>query len=152
MILLSPVQTFAKMFPLYFFKIMKMGFNPTRENVENYLGWGSEKEVFLPDSIIEQFTISVMNMNANACFPKWIDKKRLSKLKMPILLMLGQNEFAFSVSKASKQAKKTIADLKLVVVENASHLVSISDADYINKSILDFNIQHCQKVRMQELL
>jgi pimeloyl-ACP methyl ester carboxylesterase len=53
LILLSPVQTFAKMYNSYFIKIMKMGFNPTRENVENYIGWGSEKEPPLPDSIIE---------------------------------------------------------------------------------------------------
>lgn len=53
LVLLSPVQTFAKMYPSFFFKIMKMGFHPTRENVENYIGWGSEREEPLPDSIIK---------------------------------------------------------------------------------------------------
>ena len=42
LILLSPVQTFAKMYTSYFFKIMKMGFHPTRENIERYIGWGSK--------------------------------------------------------------------------------------------------------------
>lgn len=77
LILLSPVQTFAKMYPAYFIKIMKMGFHPSRENVEHYIGWGSAKETPLPDSIIEQFTISVMNINANASFPKWIKRGSL---------------------------------------------------------------------------
>lgn len=41
LILLTPIQTFAKMYPSFFFKIMKMGFHLTRENVENYIGRGS---------------------------------------------------------------------------------------------------------------
>jgi len=36
LILLSPIQTFAKMYIVFFFKIVKMGIQPTRKNVENY--------------------------------------------------------------------------------------------------------------------
>ncbi len=70
LILLSPVQTFAKMYFFYFFKIIKMGFKPTRKSVEAYLGWGRQKEAPLPDSVIDQFTISAMNINPNGVFPK----------------------------------------------------------------------------------
>ncbi|PWM83976.1 hypothetical protein DXB30_18560 [Coprobacillus cateniformis] len=66
---MSPVQTFAKMHLFYLLKIMKMGFHPTCQNVENYIGWRSQKEARLPDSIIKQFTLSVQNMNSNAIFP-----------------------------------------------------------------------------------
>lgn len=138
LILLSPVQTFAKMYTSYFFKIMKMGFKPTRDNVENYIGWGSEKEKPLPDSIIEQFTISVMNMNSNASFPKWLKKKHLINLKMPVLVMLGENEFAFSIQKAVKRAKSVICNLELEIVEEASHLLPVSKPDYISKQVLEF--------------
>jgi pimeloyl-ACP methyl ester carboxylesterase len=136
--MLSPVQTFAKMYSSFFLKIMKMGFNPTRENVENYIGWGSEKEESLPDSIIKQFTISVMNMNSNASFPKWLKKKHLLNLKMPVLVLLGENEFAFSIQKASKRAKSVISNLELQVVEEASHLLCVSKPDYINNKVLEF--------------
>lgn len=138
LILLSPVQTFAKMYSSFFFKIMKMGFNPTRENVENYIGWGSEKEEPLPDSIIKLFTISVMNMNSNASFPKWLKKKQLMNLKMPVLVVLGENEFAFSISKAVKRAKSVICDLECHIVEGASHLLCVSKPDYINNKVLEF--------------
>lgn len=138
LILLSPVQTFAKMYSSFFFKIMKMGFNPTRENVENYIGWGSEKEEPLPDSIIKLFTISVMNMNSNASFPKWIKKKYLLNLKMPVLVMLGENEFAFSINRATKCARSAISNLELFIVEEASHLLCASKPDYINNKVLEF--------------
>lgn len=138
LILLSPVQTFAKMYASYCFKIMKMGFSPTRKNVQNYIGWGSEKEEALPDSIIKQFTISVMNMNANASFPKWLKTRHLLHLKMPVLVMLGENEFAFSVQKAIKRAKAVISDLTIEMVADASHLLAVSKATYINHRVLEF--------------
>lgn len=137
-ILLSPVQTFAKMHNSFFIRIMKMGFNPTRENVEAYIGWANEMERPLPDSLIEQFTISVMNMNSNACFPKWLKKEHLSNLTMPVLVMFGEKEFAFSIQKATKRAKSIINDLDLQIVDAASHLLPVSKPDYINSKVMEF--------------
>lgn len=138
LILLSPVQTFAKMNCSFFFKIMKMGFHPTRENVENYIGWANEKEDPLPDSIIKQFTISVMNMNSNASFPKWLKKEHIKHLKMPVLVVFGKNEFAFSIQKATTRANRIISNLELEIVERASHLLSVSKPEYINALVLEF--------------
>ncbi|MEG0737480.1 MAG: alpha/beta hydrolase [Longicatena sp.] len=138
LILLSPVQTFAKMHLSFFFKIMKMGFHPTRENVENYIGWGSGKEEPLPDSIIQQFTLSVMNMNANASFPKWLKKEHLQNITMPVLVMFGENEFAFSIEKASARAKRLIPNLEICVIEDVSHLLGVSKSEVINTKVLKF--------------
>lgn len=117
---------------------MKMGFNPTRENVENYIGWGSEKEEPLPDSIIKLFTISVMNMNSNASFPKWLKRNYLLNVNMPVLVMMGENEFAFSVNNATKRAKSVISNLELYIVAEASHPLCASKPDEINHKVLEF--------------
>ena len=138
LLLLSPVQTFAKMYNSFLIKIIKMGFSPTRKNVETYIGWANEKEKPLPDSLIKQFTISVMNMNSNASFPKWLKKEHLSNLKMPVLVMFGEKEFAFSIHKAAKRAKSIISNLDLQIVDGASHLLPVSKPDYINGKILEF--------------
>ena len=107
-------------------------------NVENYIGWGSEKEGKLPDSIITQFTLSVMNMNSNASFPKWLSEKQLRSIDMPVLLLFGENEFAFAVPKGQKRAKKCIQHLEMEVVQNASHLIPVSKPEYVNERILQF--------------
>lgn len=65
----EPNTNFCKNVSFVFCKNNENGFHPTRENVENYICWANEKEEPLPDSIIKQFTISVMNMNSNASFP-----------------------------------------------------------------------------------
>ncbi|MDO4489001.1 MAG: alpha/beta hydrolase [Eubacteriales bacterium] len=138
LILISPVQTFAKMYTSYFFKIMKMGFNPTRENVEAYIGWGSTKEAPLPDSIIRQFTLSVMNMNSNASFPRWLGSKQIANLKMPVMVLFGENEFAFDTKKAIKRAMKYVRNSHIEVVPQASHLIPVSRPEYTNSKILSF--------------
>lgn len=117
---------------------MKMGFHPTRENVESYIGWGSEKEGKLPDSIITQFTLSVMNMNSNASFPKWLNEGQLKAIDMPVLVLFGENEFAFDIRKAVKRARKCIQHLEMEIVKDASHLIPVSKPEYINGRLLRF--------------
>jgi pimeloyl-ACP methyl ester carboxylesterase len=138
LVLLSPVQTFSKMYFSYFFKIIKMGFKPTRKSVEAYLGWGSQKETPLPDSVIDQFTISAMNINSNGVFPKMLKQEALVKLRMPVLTLFGENEFAFNTQKATDTAKAVIADLEIEIVKNTSHLLSVSAPEYVNERIVSF--------------
>lgn len=117
---------------------LKMGFHPTRENVENYIGRGSEKEGSLPDSIITQFTLSVMNMNSNASFPRWLKERILKSIDMPVLALFGENEFAFNIRKAEKRARKCIQHLEIEIIKDASHLIPVSKPEYINGRILRF--------------
>ena len=137
LILISPIQTFPRMYFSFFFKIMKMGFHPTRENVENYVGWGSEKEAILPDSIINLFIQSVMNVNSNAAFPKMIKARELKKIKIETLIMLGENEFAFDIHRAQMVAKNILKS-KIEIIKEASHLIPVSKPQYINSRILIF--------------
>jgi pimeloyl-ACP methyl ester carboxylesterase len=123
------------MYSGFFFKIMRMGFHPTRENVERYIGWGSANEAPLPDSIIDQFTISVLNVNPNNAYPKMIRKQNLKLLKMPAMVLLGRNEFSFDIHKAESVAKVMINNLEIDIIEQASHLISVSVPNEINKKI-----------------
>lgn len=138
LILLSPIQTFAKMYLSYFIKIMKMGFKPTRESVEKYLGWGNKKEASLPDSVIEQFTISALNINSNGAFPKMINWKKLSLLKMPVMALFGENEFAFDINKATSVGKAMINNFQVDTINDASHLISVSSPNIVNQKIINF--------------
>jgi len=117
---------------------MKMGFKPTHKSVEEYLGWSRKKEAPLLDSVIEQFTISTMNINPNGVFPKMLKKKALMNLKMPALVLFGENEFAFSIKKIANIAKSIIEDLEIEIVENSSHLISVSSPVFKNERILRF--------------
>lgn len=139
LILLSPVQTFTKMYFTFFFKIMKMGISPSRKKVEEYIGWGSENEGTLPDSVINQFTIATLNISPKGSFyPKMLETKKLKKLSMPVMVLMGQGEFAFNVKKAEKAAKENIKDLHMEILNNTSHLISVSLPDVANNKIEEF--------------
>lgn len=93
LILMSPVQTFAGMHKTYFYRIIKLGFCPTRKVVEDYIGWGCKAEHDLPDSVIEQFRIATINLSSKgSVFPKLIKKQNLKKLNIPVMVLLGENE------------------------------------------------------------
>lgn len=79
-----------------------------------------------------------MNMNSNASFPKWLKKEHLLNITMPVLLLLGENEFAFSIKKATKRAKSVFPNLELYIVEEASHLLCVSKPDIINHKVLEY--------------
>lgn len=138
LILFSPIQTFAKMNPAFFVKIMRMGFHPTRKNVEKYIGWGNSFEEPLPNSIIEQFIISVMNINKNSAFPKMIKQSALKNLQVPTLILFGEKEFAFPVKKAARVAGISVTNTTVKIIKNTSHLIPLSSPEVANKEILAF--------------
>jgi pimeloyl-ACP methyl ester carboxylesterase len=138
LVLLSPIQTLARMHPWFFLKIMRMGFHPTRANVEKYIGWGRANEAPLPESVIEQFTISVLNINPNAAFPRMIKRQSLRALEMPVMVLLGENEYSFDVGRALSVAEVMIRNATVEVIPGASHLISVSRPDIVNGKVLDF--------------
>lgn len=60
---------------------------------------------------------------------------------MPVLIMLGEKEFAFPVHQAEKRAKASIFNLNIEVVENASHLIPVSKAEYYNQRMIFTDIK-----------
>ena len=67
-----------------------------------------------------------------------VKKQHLLQIDMPVLLLLRENEFAFSIKKAAKRAKATLSNLELEIIKDASHLRCASKPDDINEKILQF--------------
>ena len=79
-----------------------------------------------------------MNMNANMSFPKWIKKRQLSRIKIPVLVLFGEKEFAFSVKKAVCRANLLLEKIEIQIVQGASHLLPLSKPEAVNKKICHF--------------
>ncbi|MGN0142086.1 MAG: alpha/beta fold hydrolase [Roseburia sp.] len=79
-----------------------------------------------------------MNMNSNASFPKWLSESQLKAIDMRVLVLFGENEFAFDIRKAGTRARKCIRHLEMEIVKDASHLIPVSKPEYINGRILRF--------------
>lgn len=57
---------------------------------------------------------------------------------MPVLVILGENEFAFPISKATQHAKPLIDNLELQIESDVSHLILVSSPNYINNKVVEF--------------
>ena len=57
---------------------------------------------------------------------------------MPVLLMFGENEFAFSTTHAKKRTNKYINTLELEIIKDASHLLFFRKNDGDNEKILSY--------------
>lgn len=71
-------------------------------------------------------------------FPRWLKERQLRGIDMPVLVLLGENEFAFHVYKAVRRARRCIANLEIEIIKDASHLIPVSKPEYVNRKIMEF--------------
>lgn len=67
-----------------------------------------------------------------------VKESQLKSINVPVLVLLGENEFAFDIKKAEKRARKCVRHLEMEIVEEASHLIPVSKPEYTNGRILRF--------------
>src|SRR5690606_15223522 len=71
-------------------------------------------------------------------YPLKIDKEELSKLNVPTLLMIGEQEVIYHADKAMEYAKASVPHIQCVLVRQANHTLTIEYADLINTTSLEF--------------
>ena len=57
---------------------------------------------------------------------------------MSVLVLFGENEFAFDIRNAERRARKCIQHLELEIIKDASYLISVSKPEYVNDRVLRF--------------
>lgn len=62
---------------------------------------------------------------------------RLSEIKIPTLIMVGEQDFGTPVE-ASKAMQSRIENSELVIIPDAAHLSNVAKPDIFNKAMLDF--------------
>lgn len=70
--------------------------------------------------------------------PTIIKKSNLQNLKVPVLYLIGEQEVMFSAKKVVNHLNKVAPQVKTVIIPDASHDITHSQATLVNKKILDF--------------
>ncbi len=139
-VLLSPAQTFIWIRPGsdILFNI-SYSFFPKRKKLRSVL----ETMTFDVDKIsqvyINQYYLATKKASINKCFLEMtpFSVKELKSLKMPVLLMIGDQDIINS-EKSLDIAKRSFSDLKLFTIKNAGHFLSVDQPEVVNEKILDF--------------
>jgi len=62
----------------------------------------------------------------------------LQRIKVPTLVLFGENEKLFSPNKAIKRLKKVAPDIETKLIQNAGHGVSLAQSEKVNEDIIQF--------------
>lgn len=146
-VFISPASTVMQPRIGYLILSIITHFIPTRFFIKNMVKW--ERKELLKKGEVGQAIIDQMIEElilANQCFKKrgFIiptvlkddDWKKLKKI--PILYLIGKDEVLYSSHKVVKRLKKVAPWIQTVIVPNASHDITHSQAELVNKEILNF--------------
>ncbi|MFP2996854.1 alpha/beta hydrolase [Spongiivirga sp. MCCC 1A20706] len=91
------------------------------------------------DHMIEELVL------AGKCFkkrktviPTILSDDDLQKLKIPLLYLIGEKEVLYNANKVVKRLNTIAPQIRTVIIPNASHDITHSQATLVNKIILDF--------------
>jgi len=70
--------------------------------------------------------------------PTYFSDHEWKEIKIPVLFLVGEEEVVYSPDKALKRINLLNPSIKTLVIPNASHDITHSQADIVNRQILDF--------------
>lgn len=83
----------------------------------------------------EHIKISAESMRV---MPTVFSDEELGHFKMPVLLLIGENEVIYNAHKALTRARRLIPDLTGELVPNCGHDISCSQHEIVDKRLLAF--------------
>jgi pimeloyl-ACP methyl ester carboxylesterase len=70
--------------------------------------------------------------------PTVLSDEELNALKMPVLLMIGENEKIYSAEEAVARTRNVAPHIKTEIIPGAGHDLPVVQAEMVNQKILDF--------------
>jgi pimeloyl-ACP methyl ester carboxylesterase len=70
--------------------------------------------------------------------PRVFSDEELRRVRVPVLLLIGDHEVIYKPEVAIRRATRLIPNLKTVIVPNANHSAQYTAPDFVNKKILEF--------------
>lgn len=140
LILLSPAQTFGGIHKLgkVFTALMLKAFPSEKTNEKFFKAFSNNPDKINP-IFKEQLYLAYKYGNSKPRVLKMgiFSKKELSSIKIPLLLLVGDND-AVNSPKVLDKAKRLIPTAETALIPNAGHFVSVDQPEIVNKLMLDF--------------
>jgi pimeloyl-ACP methyl ester carboxylesterase len=67
-----------------------------------------------------------------------LPKDKLKTIKVPVLMLMGEEEIIYNPEKAVANAKECIPHINVKMIANASHVLFIDKAKIVNQYMADF--------------
>jgi pimeloyl-ACP methyl ester carboxylesterase len=140
LILLSPLQTFSFVSPgTKILSAIKYAMNPNRHNLGDVLNTMSTNVPQINTLYIDQFYLGTKISDPVKLLKNFVPytRKALRKLKMPVLVLIGDEDIINKKSVVLK-ASHFIPQVEISVVPHAGHFLSMDQTKITDGRIMDF--------------
>lgn len=140
LVLVSPAVALAPLSLTFLWKAFGMVFR--KHGVDHFMAWMFEKRYSLHPDFMNQVRAGfawakVKPKKQRSKQPSFSDAE-LASLKVPTLLLLGEQEVVFNAHKAYQRAIRHMPCVEAHLLPNVGHVPTMEDADKINKQISQF--------------
>ena len=140
LVLLSPAQTFTWIPPSSaLLSNITYSISPNKEKLDNILAGLSVRSVKISKTYFDQYYLGTEKESLSTCIFEMTpySKRSVEKLKMPVLVLVGDNDI-INNQRCLDKAKKWLPQAETGTITNAGHFLSFDQPDTVNTLILDF--------------
>jgi pimeloyl-ACP methyl ester carboxylesterase len=92
----------------------------------------------LNERFVDLMEATVRHTTTHLLFPTVFSDEELRQIKVPTLIVLGEEEIIYDPREALARARRLIPDLETALIPNASHLLTMQWSTTVNRQILEF--------------
>ena len=139
-VLISPAATFVQMWPWYWHFVPTMMLSPLIGSKRTLLkAYEWIWQGFPLDEYTSRLrTIMAIEGRSRHWFPSVFSDEELSKIRTPVLLLIGDHEVIYEPERVIQRASRTVEGLRAKMVPNANHNAEYTAADAVNAEIASF--------------
>ena len=140
-VLISPAATFVQMLPFYLHIAFpyKIGYALGSKRVI-LSGFNWIWQGFPRDAGFKQYgeLSKISGFPCNRLAPPVYSDAELRRVRVPILLLIGDHEVIYRPERAIRRATRLVSGLKAEIVPNANHNAQVTAPELVNARILEF--------------
>jgi pimeloyl-ACP methyl ester carboxylesterase len=140
-ILLAPAASFVPFHKQFFARLAMINVIHNKAFIQRFFcDWFVAKGNVITRYNFEQFINGVFHYKytTKPVIPTVIPKGKLKTIKVPVLMLMGEEEIIYNPKKAVASAKESIPHIDVKMIANASHVLFIEQADLVNHYMEDF--------------
>jgi pimeloyl-ACP methyl ester carboxylesterase len=129
---------------------MPMFLLPTRLTVNSYMGWLGLKDTpsdKVPRRLLDLMYLGLKHFRLSPetarILPTVFSDEELRALRVPVLLLIGENDVMYDAAEALARARRLIPDITGELIPNCGHEMCGSQSRVVDARVLDFLNDKC---------
>ena len=110
---------------------------PTDDNREALVKWFLGDESRSREAFYQQLWLGMQGL-PKVPIPIMMPANRLQKIKMPVTLILGENDPTISAKKGIQRVRKNIPQAKTVVIPGVGHVLNYEAGEQVEQLVIEF--------------